>query len=410
MAKNYLKFYPVGNGDTSLITLSDKTTILVDCNIRQVSKDDSKPEIFDVKADLLKSVRKRDNIPYLDVFILTHGDIDHCRGFKANFYQGDPKKYSKKNLDEDEIIIDEMWFSPMIAEENTNNDEDAHQQEAERRLDLHRRENPDMDLPGNRIKIIGYDANKDYRDLNHLRAIPGTIVSKFNNIYQNTFSIFIHAPFKEHLTSSEKDKNSTSIVFQARFKEFSFSTNYSCLAIFGGDSDHFSWEIILNKTRKHENDVKEQALDWDLFLAPHHCSWSFFNDRPQADNPEPKASSLEVLDYKRSDGKVIASSKKIVDDEDNPPHYEAKIEYQKKVNKTNFLNTAIQPKEEQPEPIEFEIETGITRTDKGAKAELLRQLTNNINAGLIGTSKTGKLSDIEENVNKHQPHRFYGDE
>jgi len=182
------------------------------------------------------------------------------------------------------------------------------------------------------------------------------------------------------------------------------------LAIFGGDSDHFSWEIILNKTRKHENDVKEQALDWDLFLAPHHCSWSFFNDRPQADNPEPKASSLEVLDYKRSDGKVIASSKKIVDDEDNPPHYEAKIEYQKKVNKTNFLNTAIQPKEEQPEPIEFEIETGITRTDKGAKAELLRQLTNNINAGLIGTSKTGKLSDIEENVNKHQPHIFYGDE
>lgn len=39
----------------------------------------------------------------------------------------------------------------------------------------------DKDLPGNRIKIVGYDpSNKNYSDLNHLRAIPGTIVSDFN--------------------------------------------------------------------------------------------------------------------------------------------------------------------------------------------------------------------------------------
>jgi hypothetical protein len=343
MAKHLLKFYPVDNGDTTLITLSDNTTILIDCNIRQSSVGSTDPALFDVKADLLKSIRKRDNNPFIDIFILTHGDIDHCRGFKTNFYCGDPKKYSKSNRDAEEIIIDEMWFSPMIADENTNEEEDIHQAEAERRLDLHRKNSDDKNLPGNRIKIVGYDLNKDYKDLNHLRAIPGTVVSTFNNINQSTFSVFIHAPFKEHLESDEKDKNTSSIVFQARFKQFSSNFNYSCLAMFGGDSDHTTWEIILDKTKSHNNDMKEQALNWDVFLAPHHCSWSFFNNRPQAENPEPKATSLKVLDYKRIGSKVIASSKIIIDDEDNPPHYEAKEEYVKKVGSANFLNTAIQP-------------------------------------------------------------------
>src|SRR5690349_9227158 len=316
--KNLIKYYPVGNGDQSLITLKDGTTIIVDCNIRQESIGSNDPKIYDVKKDLLKSIRWQNDNPHVDVFVLTHGDCDHCRGYKNNFYQGDPTKYSDKNRKAEEIIIDEMWFSPMIAEEHTNNDEDAYQQEAERRLDLHRKKGPNRNLPGNRIKIIGYDGNKDYKDLNHLRAIPGTIVKEFNNKIQNTFSVFIHAPFKEHLNSAEKDKNSTSIVFQARFKEFATDKDFIGLAMFGGDSDHYSWKIILEKTKKYKNDVNEQALNFDLFLAPHHCSWSFFNDRPQHENPEPTETSLEVLDYIRPCGKVIASSKKIVDDDDNP--------------------------------------------------------------------------------------------
>jgi len=361
--RNKIKFFPVGNGDQSLITLIDGTTVLVDCNIRQVSVGSTDPLTFDVKNDLLKSISKRNNNPFVDVFVLTHGDCDHCRGYKTNFYQGDPKKYAAKNREANEIIVDEMWFSPMIAEEHTNDDEDAYQAEAERRLGLHQSNDADKDLPGNRIKIIGYDGNKEYSDLEHLRAIPGTVVAKFNNKAQDTFSVFIHAPFKEHLNSAEKDKNSTSIVFQARFKENVGDTKFSGLAMFGGDSDHYSWDIILKKTKKYGNDKKEQALDWDILLAPHHCSWSFFNNPPQGDNPEPKDTSLQVLDYRRTDGKIVASSKKIVDDTDNPPHYEAKREYVKKLSSaSDFLNTAVEPKESKPEPIVFEISAaGVTR-------------------------------------------------
>lgn len=351
MAKNAtIKYYPVGNGDTSLITLEDKTTIVVDCNIRNCDGD----ETYDVKEDLLQSVQYSNGIPYVDVFILTHGDQDHCRGFKKHFYQGAPEKYSEVDKKENAIRVDTMWFSPMIAEENTNDDEDAYQQEAERRLALHRNKDPKKDNPGNRIKIIGYDGSTDYKDLDHLRAKPGDTVERFNDRNQALFSIFIHAPFKEHLEALGEDKkNSTSIVFQARFKNTPSQHEFSTLAMFGGDSDHTSWCIILEKTKKYRN---EHALKWDLFLSPHHCSWSFFNDRPQEDNPHAKKTSLEVLDYRRKNAKVIASSKKILNDKDNPPHYEAKNEYVKKVKDDNFLNTTTYNVVNKiPQPIIFEV-------------------------------------------------------
>lgn len=84
-------------------------------------------------------------------------------------------------------------------------------------------------------------------------------------------------------------------------------------------------------SKKHLNHIYQLALDWDLFLSPHHCSWSFFNDRPQDEHSDPVETSLEILSFKRNDAFVIASSKKIVDDNDNPPHYEAKEEYLKKL-------------------------------------------------------------------------------
>ncbi len=353
---NSIKYYPVGNGDQALITLKDSTTLLIDCNIREASKGSTDPLIFDVKKDLLNSLKTRDNNPFVDVFILTHGDCDHCRGYKSNFYRGNPSDYKNKNREAGEIIIDEMWFSPMIAEEHTNDEEDAYQQEAERRLSLHLKNDSTKDLPGNRIKIIGYDGNRKYESLNHLRSIPGSIVSTFNNKNQISFSVFIHAPFKEQLLSADKNKNSTSIVFQARFKNTVAGNTFAALAMFGGDADYIAWGIILQKTIGHGKDVSESALDWDIFMAPHHCSWTFFNETPQESNPDPKEDSLEILNYRRPGGRIISSSKKVEDNDDNPPHYQAKQEYIKKLERnSDFLNTAVEPKESAPEPIIFEI-------------------------------------------------------
>lgn len=358
--KNTIKYYPVCNGDMTLITLADKTTILIDCNIRESAKGDDDEKLFDVHEDLLNSIYKdKDGIPFVDIFISTHGDQDHCRGFEKNFYQGNPKNYSSTDKKNNLIRVDAMWFSPMIAEEHTNTDEDAYQTEAERRLKLHRDKTASKDDAGNRIRIIGYDGNAKYEDLDHLRSIPGDVVKRFNDKDQDTFSIFVHSPFKKHLTSATKDKNSTSIVFQARFKEKKEDTKYITLAMFGGDSDHYAWDTILKETKKSGKDKSEYALNWDIFLAPHHCSWSFFNDRPQVDNKEPKKTSLEVLDFKRgSSPKVIASCKKVVEAKPNPPHNAAKKQYVDKVGDANFWNTTVYDlKDDTPQPIIFEITT-----------------------------------------------------
>ncbi|MBX9785508.1 MAG: hypothetical protein K2X48_19675 [Chitinophagaceae bacterium] len=127
----------------------------------------------------------------------------------------------------------------------------------------------------------------------------------------------------------------------------------------------------MEKTKKYKNDINQHALAWDLFLAPHHCSWTFFNDTPQEENAVPKSTSLAILDYKRDNGRVISSSKKIINNDDNPPHYEARQEYLKKLNKSSeFLNTAVEPTESEPEPIVFEIsENGIERGESKKEKE-----------------------------------------
>jgi hypothetical protein len=46
MAKHIIKFYPVANGDTTLIKLTDNSSILIDCKIRDDSEDNNGNEIF----------------------------------------------------------------------------------------------------------------------------------------------------------------------------------------------------------------------------------------------------------------------------------------------------------------------------------------------------------------------------
>src|SRR5690348_8831992 len=90
-------FFPVVNGDMTLIKLGDEagTTILIDCNIRQAADDENDNETRDVAADLRERLnRDADGRPYVDAFLLSHPDEDHCRGVSRHFYLGPLKSYS----------------------------------------------------------------------------------------------------------------------------------------------------------------------------------------------------------------------------------------------------------------------------------------------------------------------------
>ncbi|HWB27614.1 MAG TPA: hypothetical protein VG738_19190 [Chitinophagaceae bacterium] len=386
--------YPVDNGDHGLISVEENgytTHLMVDCNIRDSSAGDTKAEQFDVKADLEKILKKKTvndvaDVLFTDVFALSHGDDDHLHGFKKNFYQGDPKSYKKKNKEDGEIFIDVLWFSPMVMGESTNDDEDCFNKEAKRRIKLHRDNSADKDLAGNRIIIIGNDASESLEGLDLVRYVPGDIITRFNNRNLTTFSIFIHAPYKKQLSAAEPEKNHTSIVFQARFKMKSTDTNFATLAIFGGDADHYAWAMILEKTKKYKNDTKQQALNFDILLAPHHCSWTFFNDTPEDDHPDPVATALEMLDYANKGAFIVASSKVITAKDQNPPSKKAKDQYVKKLagKSGTFLNTASEPSEKSPEPIVFEITAnGPVRPPKG---KISGAVTSAGGAGALGRS------------------------
>jgi hypothetical protein len=381
MSNHRLKFYPVSNGDTVLITLKDETTILFDSNIRDTGEDSDGNQIYDVKKDLLSSLKKKNNNYHLDLFVLTHPDQDHCRGFKKHFYQGNPDNYGDVNRKADEIIIDEMWVTSLLFDNVTNDDAKAFKKEAERRRKLWDNDDKSKDKPGNKIRMIGYNGDNKYENVPN--NIPGETQNEINGSKKTDFEFFIHSPFKASLVtaSAQEDANFSSIVVQARFKANASDKNFCTYVLLGGDADHNIWAKIWEVSTKNYNKDK---LEWDLFLASHHCSWTYFNNVPYDDKEEnktPKDTSLKILDKKVANGQIIASCKLIKKNDDNPPHYQAKVEYIKKLNKKeDFIELAKEPKESEPKPVIYKVTTqGPVREDKSQQGSAMASAGGGIN-------------------------------
>ena len=263
----------------------------------------------------------------------------------------------------------------------------ALKKEANRRRKLWDEDSPDKNKAGNRLVIIGYDGDKKYENVPSY--IPGDTIKKVNGKTMALIEFFVHSPFKDSLVKgrAESDKNVTSIVMQARFKKSSWDTKPSALYLFGGDADHYIWEEIQNQSSAHNNGEK---LDFDIFLAPHHCSWTYFNDVPykKEETDEAVESSKKLIkDHKVSGAVIIASSKQINDDDDNPPHYPAKKEYIKLIGSSDkFISLAEEPDSKNSKPVVYVVTSnGFQRKDKN-------QQTGSAGAAIGSSGTSGRKS------------------
>ena len=106
-----ITFFPVSNGDMTLLKLDNGQNILIDMNIRAAA-DDEDDETPNVAKDLRGRIdRDDDGRLYVDAFLLSHPHSDHISGLRNHFHLGPPKDWKKKD---DKILIREMWSSPVV--------------------------------------------------------------------------------------------------------------------------------------------------------------------------------------------------------------------------------------------------------------------------------------------------------
>ena len=191
--------FKVGNGDMTLVVLESGRRILIDCKITSAADDpiDDAPDVGFQLRDRLK--RDTDGRLYVDAFLLTHPDQDHCAGLRRHFHLGPPGSWVKAN---DKIVIREMLSSPIVfrradrkkAKDGLTLCEDAQawRNEARRRVRLFRSQGWLAD--GDRIQILGEDVDGKTDDLLPILVSTGSIFSTICGVTDATFKGLLLAP------------------------------------------------------------------------------------------------------------------------------------------------------------------------------------------------------------------------
>jgi hypothetical protein len=352
--KTTVTFFPVENGDMTLIALGDaaETKILIDCNIRAAA-DDPEDATRDVGKDLRDRL-KRDSKgrPYVDAFLQSHPDQDHFRGITKHFYLGVPSEYpdDRKRDNEKRIIIREIWSSPLVFRRASKDHElcqDAldFNAEAKRRVKVNRDKRFTGVGDGDRILVLGEDENGKTDDLGPILVKIDELFSQINGAQNMLFQARLLGPLPISDKEDEEEllsKNHSSVIVNIDLADEVSPRNWRRF-LTGGDAEVAIWERLWEKHKKSPS-----VLAYDMMQTPHHCSWhslsyDSWSEKRHQGKVSPTAKS--ALSQIRPNGSIVSSSCPIKDDDNDPPCYGAKLEYGKIVNaaKGKFYCTADVP-------------------------------------------------------------------
>lgn len=331
---------PVGCGDSITVAIDTDTIVQIDIHHVGDAEDDDDPRL-PIADELIVALPERDGKPYLAAFGASHLDSDHICGFARLL---------------DEATIGDLWFTPRVLwdqdQDELCDDAKAFRDEAERRI---KKLKADGTVgSGDRIRIIGFhDSLEEHSDIYEnlpegAVTVPG---SEFTAVdgedFDGSFRAFVHAPFKE---DGDKDRNDTSFGLQ--------------ITLIDGDTD-LKVLVLGDLAYPTVNRIFERSddddLEFDVFLAPHHCSKSVMSwQGPDDDEPKLQQALLDkIAAAARTDAHIVASSGPIPTSNmpgDNPPHAKAAARYRELVDDGHFVCTGEYPTETAPEPLVFEID------------------------------------------------------
>ncbi len=352
-----LSFFPVGNGDMTLLRTEDGHSLLIDVNIRVAAddQDDDTPDVAQMLRHRLKSYT--DGRPYVDALLISHPDKDHCTGLRKHFHLGSPDELP---TNQDKIFIREIWSSPTVFRRasRTHNplceDAKAFNTEARRRVKVFRDTNGTVE-DGDRILILGEDEGGKTDDLKSILIQVGQEFSRISGKHDQSMIARLLGPIPETDDEDEDilSKNNSSTIIQ--FSLTGEGNADKCRLLTGGDAEVAIWERIWKRYHKNQN-----WLSYDVLLAPHHCSWhslswdSWSELREAVDVCE---DARNALSQARPGATIVASSNAIKDDDKDPPCIRAKREYCDIVADVRgaFECVGERPSEESPDVLEFEI-------------------------------------------------------
>lgn len=323
-----ITFFPVDNGDMTLLTFDNGQTLLIDMHVRQAA-DDADDDTPDVMSDLRERLsRDGEGRLYVDGFLLSHPDKDHICGLTTHFHLGPPDEWEEG---EDKILIREMWSSPVVFRRACKShvlcpDAKAWAKEARRRVQRYR-DSGTPTIEGDRILIMGEDQDGKTDDILAIVIKADDAVSALNRVTAGAFEGRLLAPMPhddDEKLEEKLSKNQSSVVI--RFSIRGGGVLDKCHFLSGGDAEVAIWERLWGK----HGDTHADWLDYDVLQAPHHCSWhslSYDSYSTYGEDAEVCEDARNALSQTRKGAIVIASSETIEPEDSDPPSDRAKREY-----------------------------------------------------------------------------------
>lgn len=387
-------FWPVGNGDSTTVVVDDRVVVQIDLHDMDKADDDANPEMA-VVDELVAALPKVDGRPYLAVFALTHADKDHCLGFADLLAK---------------VQIGELWSTPRLWREF--NDPDAadpcadaiaFREESERRIEVTRAAlaaggEPDS---GNRIVVIGYDdehGEHPYDDLpDGYKSWPGhSITTLDGHDRAGRFEAFIHAPFSDDCAAP---RNETSLAMQITLTD---ESGVDGAVLLFGDLAHDTVMKIFDRSEYFDS---AQYLQWDVLLAPHHCSKKVMYQPDEHGIEQVRDDVLDAMERHARPGAVIVSSSKVFPPTDepgaNPPHRMAADRYEEIAD--DVICTMSWGDEAAPSPVVF----GVDATGVGVLSDRATTDTAALRAaalaGVDGRSRLAAITKAAASVARSLP-------